>query len=75
MIRFQSHMEFVEELETLINKYSLENDSDTPDFLLAEYLRDCLDAYETLIQARDKWYNFKGLSKSIGTELEDQLKE
>ena len=38
--------QFVRELESLINKFSLENRSNTPDFVLAEYLVSCLLAYE-----------------------------
>jgi len=47
---------FAEELETLINKYSVENDSNTPDFLLAEYLIGCLAAYSVTCLKRDTWY-------------------
>jgi hypothetical protein len=47
---------FLSELEHVINKYSVENQSNTPDFLLAEYLRGCLDAYNQAVLARDKWY-------------------
>lgn len=49
--------DFHKELESLINRYSKENDSDTPDFILAEYLRDCLHAYNAAVAAREKWYN------------------
>ena len=38
--------EFKKELAALINKYSLENGSDTPDYILADYFLDCLKAYE-----------------------------
>jgi hypothetical protein len=34
----------------------LEQYSDTPDFLLAEFLKGCLTAYESTVQKRDKWY-------------------
>ncbi len=47
---------FAEELEQLINKYSVENASDTPDFILAQYLCDCLNAYAKTIAKRDKWW-------------------
>ena len=49
-------MGFKEELEHLINTHSLENESDTPDFMLAEYILDCLRAYTKAVHARDKWY-------------------
>lgn len=48
--------EFENELMKLINKHSLENESDTPDFLLATYLRDCLRTFGIVVKARDKWY-------------------
>ena len=43
------------ELRILINKHSMENGSDTPDFLLAEYLTDSLKAFDNVIQKREKW--------------------
>jgi len=47
---------FKKELEQLINKYSMENDSNTPDFILAEYLSNCLRTFNTTIQRRESWY-------------------
>lgn len=51
-----SRISFKEKLESLINEEGIENGSDTPDVLLAEYLMDCLVAYEKLTEAREKWY-------------------
>ena len=46
--------EFRTELTALINKHSLEGRSNTPDFLLSEYLMRCLWAYEeTTMRAAD----------------------
>lgn len=50
---------FVHELGALINKYSLENESDTPDFILASFLNDCLNAFNTATRRRDDWYGRK----------------
>jgi hypothetical protein len=47
---------FYNELKQLLNKYSRENRSDTPDFLLAEYLRDCLKVLENTIIMREIYY-------------------
>jgi hypothetical protein len=47
---------FLSELTHLINRYSLENESDTPDFILAQYLRDALTALGKTLAAREKWY-------------------
>ena len=57
------------DIQHLLNYHSRENESDTPDFLLAEYLMDCLRAYEKIIKARDKWYDFQGLSSRHGGKI------
>lgn len=44
------------ELAELINHHSIENGSDTPDFLLAQYLAGCLDIWNRHIRARENWY-------------------
>ena len=47
---------FKRELTSLINKYCIENESDTPDFILANYMYACLVAFEKGINKRNKWY-------------------
>lgn len=49
--------EFEKELEHLINKHSLENESATPDFILAHHLRKCLEAFNETSKARKDWYS------------------
>ncbi len=49
--------EFEKRLEKLINEYSLENESDTPDFILARYLIACLSTFNYATQARTRWYS------------------
>jgi len=48
--------DFKKELEVLINKHSMENDSNTPDYILAEYLTDCLMVFNKTTQIRNDWY-------------------
>ncbi len=55
-MRKQPTKEFEKELEQLINKHSLENGSDTPDFILAQYLCACLSNYNSTTTAKRKWY-------------------
>ncbi len=50
-------MTFAAELEMLINKHSKENESDTPDFILAEYILNCLKAFDHATNERTKWYS------------------
>lgn len=50
-------LEFRHELEALINKHSIETTSETPDFILCQYLIDCLNAFDKAVVARQKWYS------------------
>ena len=47
---------FQDELEELINRYCQENESNTPDFILAEYMKKCLDAFNESVHRREAWY-------------------
>lgn len=51
----------VRDIATVINKHSRENGSNTPDFILAEMMMTCLEAFEAASLRREKWYN-KALS-------------
>lgn len=48
--------EFYVELTSLLNRHSVENGSDTPDYILARYLMGCLDTFERAVRQRDSWY-------------------
>jgi len=45
-----------QQIAEVLNRNSMENASNTPDFLLAEYMERCLAAAEILINRRDGWY-------------------
>ena len=47
--------DFRKELAALVNKHSLENDSNTPDFIIADYLADCLQAWNKAAKWRNGW--------------------
>lgn len=51
-----SDVEFQEALRATINRFSRENGSNTPDFILGAYLLQCLGAFEQASNARGKWY-------------------
>ena len=51
-------MPLQKDLSTLLNKYSRETVSNTPDFILANFLLDCLTAWEKATSKRDKWWDF-----------------
>jgi hypothetical protein len=61
----QGQDDFRVELESLINRNSMESGSNTPDFVLAYYLRDCLDAFDRAVVRREKWY---GISQVPGED-------
>jgi len=50
---------FEKELQDLLNRHSKENESNTPDFILASFLVDCLDAYTSASSRRESWYGKK----------------
>lgn len=47
---------FAAELAYLINRRSLENESNTPDFILAEYMAAALQAFVDATNRREVWY-------------------
>ena len=49
-------MTFEKELENLINRYSKENDSDTPDYVLAHYIKYSLQAFNQAVNLREAHY-------------------
>ena len=55
-LRMDEETGFSGELRDLLNKYSKESQSNTPDFILCRYLQDCLCAFENAIGARTRWY-------------------
>ena len=49
---------FKRDLAKLINIYSLEAVSNTPDFIIAEYLTNTLLEFDKLMRSRDNWYGY-----------------
>ena len=63
-----SNISFITKLMALINEYSLENASNTPDFILAMYLENCLKTFNEAIQQREAWYGRTTSFSSKGGE-------
>lgn len=55
-----------DEIQTILNRTNAENGSDTPDFILAEYLTDCLEAFDKATVARRKWFGDATLGQKLG---------
>ena len=62
---------FRKELQDLINKHSIENGSNTPDFILADYLVECLQVFENTIKRREQVTT----KTRVATSLFDRYKE
>lgn len=60
--------EFEGELTQLINRYNQENVSNTPDFILAQYLAACLAALNIAMQQRETWYGRDARPSGVGLE-------
>lgn len=52
-IKTSSSTVFRRELEVLINKNNMEIGSNTPDYILAEYLTNCLNAFDLAVRQRE----------------------
>ena len=61
---------FERELTALLNRYSQENASNTPDFILAQYLVACVAAWNTATQQRETWYGRDPLPTLVGREVD-----
>jgi len=66
---------FREELQVLINRHSMENDSNTPDFILADYLQECLETFDKALQAREQWYGRTEIESDISFEEQQRKTE
>ena len=65
-------MPLANEIRAAINHCSRENVSNTPDFILAEYLLSCLAAFESASMRREEWY---GHHLSIGGNARLDIKD
>lgn len=59
MIDEPKRAELLKKLESLVNRLSLENESDTPDWILARYMVGCLDTFDACVRERDRWFGIK----------------
>lgn len=54
------------DLAVVLNRHCRDNGSNTPDFVLAQYLTNCLDAFDSAVQRRAQWF---GRMDTIGGSL------
>jgi hypothetical protein len=54
--KIDKELRFRADLIDVINNYSKENGSNTPDFILADYLVGCLNNFNNIVKQREHWY-------------------
>ena len=59
-------MSLQSDIKNILNKHYAENESDTPDFILAEYLIQCLGSFNKSTVKRDKWYRVRLEPTKVG---------
>ena len=57
----EEHKSLAVELEELLNRHSVENSSNTPDFVLASFLMQTLKTWELHTVERDRWWGNRSL--------------
>lgn len=57
---------FIKELEQVINKHGVDNELNTPDFILAQYVVRCFANLGGLMAGRDTWFGFWPFEKNKG---------
>lgn len=67
--------DFENELRELINKHSKENGSDTPGYILCEYLTDCLIAFNKATNDRNHFYRKERLQRFRDEETPEPPEE
>ena len=51
--------EFEKKLQELLNRYTKENESNTPDYVLAHYIKYSLKAFNQAVNLREEYYGRK----------------
>ena len=61
-------MSLKDEISSVLNSNSAENVSNTPDWILGNYLMSCLNAFDAAVQQRETWH---GNTQSVETEAKE----
>lgn len=56
MSKIIQERKFRENLQKLLNEYSREHESNTPDFILARFILEAVKAFDNAANTRDVWY-------------------
>ena len=58
------------DIQAVLNRHSAENNSNTPDFILAHYLEASLAAFDVAVQQRETWYGRDSRPSMAGAKLD-----
>ena len=58
------------DLEKLINEHSIDNDLNTPDYILADYLVNCLENYRKITEERENWHQLPSPKNQVRVPTE-----
>ena len=67
---YVENSEFQKELEDLLNRHCKENGSNTPDFILSEYLMECLRNFDRCVSRRTDWYGYGDFKEKLNNICE-----
>jgi acid phosphatase family membrane protein YuiD len=59
--------DFRTELSALLNRFTREKGSDTPDFILAQFVVSALVAFDGAVVVRDRWLG-RSIAEPVGPE-------
>lgn len=66
---------FKKEVNKLINRYSIENTCNTPDFILSEFICSSLKCFIDSVRKKDKWFDFDPWKDKNGLNSKENGKE
>lgn len=58
--------EFTRELSGLLNRYSFDNEANTPDYILAEFMAGAMLNYCAAMSRTMEWHSWPSLSEKLG---------
>ena len=67
----KNYDDFVRDLAAVVNKHSREGNSNTPDFLLADFMSGCLNVYENVLRERANLWDADGFRNELQAFLEE----
>ena len=71
----EKELKFIREIANVINCNSFENRSDTPDFIVAEYMFNSLKAFEAVNNRRETWYGRAEIKVCDGIPVDPNVED